>query len=174
MTQLTFSDAEYAGKRKQTRREVFLAETDQVVPWPASLSLIEAHYPKAGRGRRPYPLVMMLRVHLMQHWFGYSDPAMEAVYEVAPLRQFARLSLLDAIPDETTMLHFRHLLERHGLAAKMFEAVNGAWPSGACRYVRTRWWMPRSFTHPHRQRTLTKRAARTCTRRGRVNKGISG
>ena len=112
MTQLTFSDAEYAGKRKQTRREVFLAEMDQVVPWDALLALIESHYPKAGRGRRPYPLVTTLRIHLMQNWFGYSDPAMEeALYEIAPLRQFSRLSLLDAIPDETTMLNFRYLLE---------------------------------------------------------------
>ncbi len=126
MTQLTFSDAEYAGKRKRTRREMFLAEMDQVVPWDALLALIEPHYPKAGRGRRPYPLATMLRIHLLQNWFGYSDPSMEeALYEVAPLRQFARLSLLDAIPDETTMLNFRHLLERHGLAAQMLQAVNG-------------------------------------------------
>ncbi len=125
MTQLTFSDAEYAGKRKQTRREVFLAEMDQVVPWAVLLALIEPHYPKAGRGRRPYPLATMLRIHFLQQWYALSDPAMEeALYEIAPLRQFARLSLLDAIPDETTMLNFRHLLERNGLAAKMLTAVN--------------------------------------------------
>jgi IS5 family transposase len=125
MTQLTFSDAEYAGKRKQTRREVFLAEMDQVVPWTALLALIEPHYPKAGRGRRPYPLATMLRIYFLQQWYALSDPAMEeALYEIAPLRQFARLSLLDAIPDETTMLNFRHLLERNGLAAKMLTAVN--------------------------------------------------
>lgn len=125
MTQLTFSDAEYAGKRKRTRREVFLAEMDQVVPWSALLALIEPHYPKAGRGRRPYPLDTMPRLHLMQNWFGYSDPAMEeALYEIAPLRQFGRLSLTRAFPDETTLLDFRHLLERHGLAAQMFQVVN--------------------------------------------------
>ena len=134
MTQLTFSDAEYAGKKKQTRREVFLAEMDQVVPWTALLALIEPHYPKAGRGRRPYPLATMLRLHFLQQWYALSDPAMEealspegtsfGAYEIAPLRQFARLSLLDAIPDETTLLNFRHLLERHGLAAKMLTAVN--------------------------------------------------
>ncbi|MBA3915766.1 MAG: IS5 family transposase [Acidobacteriales bacterium] len=125
MTQLTFSDAEYAGKRKQTRREVFLDEMDKVVPWEALLALIEPHYPKAGRGRRPYPLATMLRIHFLQQWYALSDPAMEeALYEIAPLRQFARLSLLDAIPDETTMLNFRHLLERHGLAAQMLTAVN--------------------------------------------------
>jgi IS5 family transposase len=125
MTQLTFSDAEYAGKRKQTRREVFLDEMDKVVPWEALLALIEPHYPKAGRGRRPYPLATMLRIHFLQQWYALSDPAMEeALYEIAPLRQFAGLSLLDAIPDETTLLNFRHLLERHGLAAQMLTAVN--------------------------------------------------
>jgi IS5 family transposase len=125
MTQLTFSDAEYAGKRKQTRREVFLREMEKVVPWSALLALIEPHYPKAGNGRRPYPMETMLRIHLMQNWFGYSDPAMEeALYEIAPLRQFARLSLLKAIPDETTLLNFRHLLEQHDLAVQMFAAVN--------------------------------------------------
>jgi hypothetical protein len=77
MSQISFSDAEYAGKRKKTRREVFLAEMELVVPWKALLALIEPHYPLAGRGRRPYPLESMLRVHLMQNWFSLSDPAME-------------------------------------------------------------------------------------------------
>ena len=123
--QLTFGDAEYAGKRKQTRKEVFLAEMEQVVPWSAVLALIEPHYPKAGRGRRPYEMATMLRIHLMQNWFGFSDPAMEeALYEIAPLRGFAKLSLLEAIPDETTILNFRRLLETHKLAPKIFEAVN--------------------------------------------------
>jgi len=69
MSQISFSDAEYAGKRKKTRREVFLEEMEQVVPWKALLKVIEPHYPIAGRGRRPYPLEAMLRVHLMQNWF---------------------------------------------------------------------------------------------------------
>jgi len=125
MTQLSFSDAEHAGKRKQTRREVFLAEMERVVPWKALLPLIEPHYPKAGRGRHPYAMETMLRIHLLQQWYALSDPAMEeALYEIASMRQFARLSLLEAIPDETTILNFRHLLERHGVAAKMLEAVN--------------------------------------------------
>jgi len=126
MTQLSFSDAEHAGKRKQTRREVFLAEMEQVVPWKALLAQIEPHYPKAGRGRHPYALETMLRIHLLQQWYALSDPAMEeSLYEIASMRQFARLSLLEAIPDETTILNFRHLLERHGLAPKLLEAVNG-------------------------------------------------
>jgi transposase, IS5 family len=119
MSQLTFGDAEYAGKRKTTRREVFLSEMDQVVPWKSLMNLIEPFYPLAGRGRQPYPLETMLRVHLMQNWFGLSDPGMEeALYEVASMRQFARL------PDESTILHFCHLLEQNELAAQILERVN--------------------------------------------------
>jgi hypothetical protein len=125
MGQISFSDAEYAGKRKKTRREVFLAEMEAVVPWKAPLGLIEPHYPVAGRGRRPYPLASMLRVHLMQNWFALSDPAMEeALYEIASLRAFARLSLGEPIPDETTILNFRHLLEANYLAEDILKAVN--------------------------------------------------
>src|SRR5580765_541892 len=125
MGQISFSDAEYAGKRKKTRREVFLEEMELVVPWKALLGLIEPHYPDAGRGRRPYPLESMLRVHLMQNWFALSDPAMEeALYEIASLRAFAHLSLGEPIPDETTILNFRHLLEEHDLAEDILKQVN--------------------------------------------------
>jgi IS5 family transposase len=125
MSQMSFADAEYAGKRKKTRREVFLEEMELVVPWKALLGLIEPHYPVAGRGRRPYPLESMLRVHLMQNWFALSDPAMEeALYEIASLRAFARLSLAEPIPDETTILNFRHLLEQNDLAEDILAAVN--------------------------------------------------
>jgi transposase, IS5 family len=125
MSQISFSDAEYAGKRKKTRREVFLEEMEVVVPWKVLLKLIEPHYPVAGRGRRPYALDSMLRVHLMQNWFALSDPAMEeALYEIASLRSFARLSLNEPIPDETTILNFRHLLEANDLADDIFKAIN--------------------------------------------------
>lgn len=90
MKQMTIADAEYAGKRKQTRKELFLIEMDRVVPWKGLINLIERHYPKGDGGRPAYPLMAMLRVHLMQNWFGYSDPAMEeALYETTILRQFA-------------------------------------------------------------------------------------
>jgi IS5 family transposase len=125
MKQMTFADAEYAGKRKQTRKEVFLIEMDQVVPWQGLLALIEPHYPKGEGGRPAYPLVAMLRVHLLQNWFGYSDPAMEeALYETTILRQFSRLSL-ERIPDETTILNFRRLLEKHELASGIMAVING-------------------------------------------------
>ena len=125
MKQMSFADAEYAGKRKQTRRERFLIEMDQVVPWKGLITLIEPHYPKGEGGRPAYPLMAILRVHLMQNWFGYSDPAMEeALYETTILRQFAGLSL-ERIPDETTILNFRRLLEKHELAAGILAVING-------------------------------------------------
>jgi IS5 family transposase len=125
MDQMSFADAEYAGKRKKTRREVFLEEMEQVVPWKALLKVIEPHYPVAGRGRRPYALEAMLRVHLMQNWFALSDPAMEeALYEIASLRNFAGLKLSEPIPDETTILNFRHMLEESDLAEDIFKQVN--------------------------------------------------
>lgn len=125
MSQISFADAEYAVKRKKTRREVFLEEMELVVPWKVLLKIIEPHYPVAGRGRRPYALETMLRVHLMQNWFALSDPAMEeALYEIASLYSFARLTLNEPIPDETTILNFRHLLEANDLAEDILKAIN--------------------------------------------------
>ncbi|MFO0350473.1 MAG: IS5 family transposase [Alphaproteobacteria bacterium] len=124
MAQLTFGDAEFAGKGKTTRKERFLAEMEQVVPWASFLKLIAPVYPEAGNGRRPYPLETMLRVYLMQNWFSLSDPAMEdALYDMPALRQFAGLTSLDAVPDETTILNFRHLIEEYELAQEIFGCV---------------------------------------------------
>nr|WP_242613363.1 IS5 family transposase [Xanthomonas oryzae] len=124
--QLTFGDAEGLGKRKQTRREIFLAEMERIVPWKQLLALIAPHYPVSGRpGRQPYALATMLRIHLLQQWYALSDPAMEeALHEIPTLRRFAQLGGLDNVPDETTILNFRRLLETHGIAARMLEAVN--------------------------------------------------
>lgn len=125
MDQLSFSDAEYTGKRKQTRREKFLNEMDKAIPWERLEAQIEPYYPKAGDGRQPYNLPIMLRIHFMQHWYGISDPAMEdALYEITSMRRFAGLSLSrGSIPDETTILNFRHLLERHQLGNCLFDEV---------------------------------------------------
>ena len=125
MSQMSFSDAEYAGKRKRTRREQFLAEMDQVVPWKSLLGLIEPYYPVAGRGRHPYPLETMLRIHLLQNWYSLSDPGMEEeLYENTPMRSFAGLSLNGPIPDETTILNFRHLLEANELAVEILSLIH--------------------------------------------------
>jgi transposase, IS5 family len=125
MNQISFAEAEYAAKRKKTRREVFLEEMELVVPWKALVKVISPFYPVAGRGRRPYPLEAMLRVHLMQNWFALSDPSMEeALYEIDSLRAFAGLKLSEPIPDETTILNFRHLLEEYDLAEDILKQVN--------------------------------------------------
>src|SRR5437867_1164912 len=96
-----------------------------VMPWARLRVLIEPHYPKAGSGRPPLPLERMLRVYLMQQWFNLSDPqAEDALYDIEPMRRFAWIELAeDAIPDESTILHFRHLLERHQLTEKIFAEV---------------------------------------------------
>jgi len=124
---MSFSDAEYAGKRKQPRRERFLAEMEQVVPWTGLLALIEPFYPKAGNGRPPYPLETLLRIHLRQNGFALSDPAMEeALYEITSLCQFAQLSLTQGnIPEDTTIMNFRHRLEKHDLATGILAVING-------------------------------------------------
>ena len=97
-----------------------------VMPTIDAAPLIEPHYPKGEGGRPAYPLMAMLRVHLLQNWFGYSDPAMEeALYETTILRQFAGLNL-ERIPDETTILNFRRLLEKHELAAGILAVINGS------------------------------------------------
>ena len=173
---MSFGDAEYAGKRKQTRREVFLAEMEQVVPWKALLKLIEPFYPIAGNGRQPYPLEKMLRVHLMQNWFGLSDPAMEeALYEITPMRTFAGLSLTQPIPDETTILNFRHLLEEYELAPDIMSRVN-AHLSRKGLDAQARQHRGRD---DHRGAELDEERRRVsetprCTRRRRATSGTSG
>lgn len=125
MSPMSFSDFEYAGKRKQTRCEIFLCEMDQVVTWSGLLGLIEPFYLKAGGGRKPYPLETMLRIHLLQNCFSLSDPAMEeALYEITPMRQFARLTLSAPMPEDTTIMNFRHLLEKHQLAPAILAVIN--------------------------------------------------
>jgi len=127
MKQTSFASQAYEAKKRQTRREKFLAEMEQVVPWKDLIAVIEPHYPKAGRrGRPPMPLASMLRIYFLQQWYALSDPAMEdALYEIASMRRFAGLELLDdALPDETTILKFRRLLERHALTAQMMNVIH--------------------------------------------------
>lgn len=127
MTQPTFAALAYANKKKKTRREKFLEEMEQVVPWPKLLRVVKPHYPQAGNGRPPMGLEKMLRIYFLQQWFNLSDPAMEdALYDIESLRRFAGIELgQDEVPDETTILNFRHLLERHGLTRKLFAKING-------------------------------------------------
>jgi len=125
MKQGRFSEIGMSRPRKQTRRAVFLDRMTAVVPWDRFERLICPHYPVAGRGRRPYPLRSMLKIHFMQQWFGLSDPAMEeALWETPLLRQFGGISLdFEGVPDETTILKFRHLLEKHELSKALFDEM---------------------------------------------------
>jgi IS5 family transposase len=111
---------------RKSRRELFLDEMEKVVPWSALESLVRPHYAKAGNGRQPVGLSIMLRTYFVQQWFNLSDPGVEELlYESAPVRRFVGVDLgIAAAPDETTILRFRHMLERHDLGGLMLEAVN--------------------------------------------------
>jgi transposase, IS5 family len=125
--QTAFADLDYSHKKRQTRREVFLGEMEVVVPWPVLLSCIEPHYPRSGRrGRQPMGLASMFRIYCMQNWFNLSDRQMEdALYEIESMRRFAGFGgVTDALPDETTILHFRHLLEKHNLTVILLGEIN--------------------------------------------------
>jgi len=121
----SFSQVEYAGKKKQTRRDKFLAEMEVVVPWSRLVERLRPLYPNGERGRPPIGLERMLRIYFMQQWYGLADEALEdAVYDSQALRGFAGIDLTrDPVPDATTLLKFRHWLERHELTRVLFEEV---------------------------------------------------
>ena len=127
--QPTFAGLDYQGKKRKTRREEFLEGMDCLIPWERLEERIRPHYflgQRGQRGRRPYSLSVILRVHIVQLCYNLSDPAMEdLLYEAESVRRFAGLRLSEPIPDESTILHFRHLLERHGLGQGLFEEIKG-------------------------------------------------
>src|SRR6188768_3475073 len=122
----SFSQAEYAGKKKQTRRDKFLAEMEQVVPWARLVARLRPLYPKDERGRPPIGLERMLRIYFLQQWYGLADEALEdALYDSQAMQGFARIHLAeDGVPDATTLLKFRRLLETHDLCRGLFAAIN--------------------------------------------------
>ena len=125
MDQPTFADLEYQGKKRKTRRELFLERMNGLVPWQKLEQRIRPVYAKRGQGRRPYPLPVMLRIHCVQLFYNLSDPGMEdLLYEAESVRRFVGLNLTEALPDETTILNFRHLLERHQLGLGLLEEIN--------------------------------------------------
>jgi transposase, IS5 family len=121
----SFSQAEYAGKKKQTRRDKFLVEMEQVVPWSRLVARLQPLYPKGERGRPPIGLERMLRIYFLQQWYGLADEALEdALYDSQALRSFAGIDLNhDPVPDATTLLKFRHWLERHDLTRALFDDI---------------------------------------------------
>lgn len=125
MKQTTLAAAGFEKYAKKTRREEFLQQMDAVVPWSDLCVLIEPYYPKAGQGRPPKDLEVMLRLHFLQQWFNLSDPALEdTLYDSVSIQRFAGIDLgREPVPDETTVLNLRHLLERHGLGEQIFKCV---------------------------------------------------
>ena len=111
---------------KKTRKREFLEEMERVVPWEVLIGLIEPYAPKGKNGRPPFAVSIMLRLHFLQQWFGLSDPALEeALHDIPLYREFAGLDAgISRLPDETTILRFRHLLEKHDLSETLFTAIN--------------------------------------------------
>ncbi len=127
MRQASFSDIEYGMRKRTTKRDEFLKAMDEFIPWAEWVSLIEPYYPSGQRGRRPLGIEKMLRMYLLQCWFSLSDEGLEdAIYDSYAFRSFMKVSFVDEqVPDATTLLKFRHLLERHGIAKMFFQAFNG-------------------------------------------------
>lgn len=126
--QLSFSQAEYGAKKKLTRRDLFLARMNDVVPWNRLIAVIEPYYPKSGkRGRPPIGIKRMLCMYFIQQWYGLSDVAVEdAIYDSLALRNFCGVDLsIESVPDATTLMNFRHLMETHELPQSMLKEING-------------------------------------------------
>lgn len=126
MKQQSFSDYEYSQRKKKTRREEFLEIMDEIIPWDEWVSLIVPYYPSGKRGRPPIEIEIMLRMYLLQCWFTLSDEGVEdAIYDSYAMRKFMGINFLEMdVPDATTLLKFRHLLEEHGLGKRFFDAIN--------------------------------------------------
>ena len=126
MKQESFSDIEYSCRKKKTRREEFLEIMDDIIPWDEWVSLIVPHYPTGKRGRPPIEIETMLRMYLLQCWFNLSDEGVEdAIYDSYAMRRFMGINFLEQdVPDATTLLHFRHLLEEKGIGKLFFDAIN--------------------------------------------------
>lgn len=124
--QPSFTDIEYGNRRRVSRREQFLVTMDATIPWTTWVGLIEPFYYSNTRGRKPKPIATMLRMYLLQVWFSLSDEGVEeAIYDSYAMRRFMGFDFtLEQVPDATTLLHFRHLLEKHQLGEKLFESQN--------------------------------------------------
>jgi transposase, IS5 family len=168
MKQTTFASAAWDRNGKVTRRERFLGEMDAVIPWSPIKAIIEPHYPKAGNGTQPMPMERMLRIYFMQQWFNLSDPGAEdALYDSESMRRFAGIELVDdAVPDESTILRLRHVLEQHKLTEQIFGQGEASWSRSGCCSSPGRSSMRRSSRRRARRRTPLGHATPRCARRG--------
>src|ERR671928_693352 len=172
--QASFAEVEYGAKKKQTRRDKFLADMDAVVPWSRLVERLGPLYPKGERGRPPIGLERMLRLYFLQQWYALADEALEdALYDSQALRGFAGIELnRDPVPDATTVLHFRHWLERHDLTKGLFDEVRAMLEERGLLMGRARSSMPPSSPLRPRPRTKAKPATPRCTRLKRAISGI--
>src|SRR5665213_867484 len=161
---------------RKSRRELFLDEMERVVPWSAMEAVVRPHYAKAGNGRQPVGLSIMLRTYFVQQWFNLSDPGVEEAFDESPaLRRFVGVDLgVAPPPDETTVLRFRHLLEQHDLGGLMLEAVNVHLEARGSRSRPARSSMRPLSMRLLRLRTRTMNATLRCTRPARATSGTSG
>ncbi len=171
MEQATFAELEHDAKKRRTRRELFLERMGGLVPWDRLARRIEPFHPKGDRGRKPYPLGTMLRVHCVQLFHNLSDPGMEdLLYEVESGRRFAGLRLTDPLPDETTILNFRHLLERHGPGEALFAEIRTRSASRCCPASPT-CSSPAAMRPPDAAGAVRPRSAKGCKRVAETDRG---
>ncbi|WP_313559329.1 IS5 family transposase [Ruminiclostridium cellobioparum] len=125
MKQQTFTDVEYSNRKRKTKREEFLEAMDNIIPWSYWTDIIRPYYPSGKRGRPPKDIEMMLRMYLMQNWFNLSDVGVEdTIYDSFAMRTFMHIDFLtEQVPDATTLLHFRHLMETNKIGKKIFDDV---------------------------------------------------
>ena len=133
MKQESFSDMEYGCRRRKTKREEFLGIMDEIIPWEEWVGILrpyypsgKRYYPSGKRGRPPMEIELMLRMYLLQCWFNLSDEGVEdAIYDSYAMRKFMGINFFEQdVPDATTLLHFRHLLEEHGIGKLFFDAIS--------------------------------------------------
>ena len=176
MKQDTFTGIEYSLRKKKTKREEFLEIMDEIIPWDEWVGVVEPHYPRGKRGRPPMGIEKMLRMYLLQIWFNLSDPATEnAIYDSYAMRKFTGIDFMrEAVPDETTLCKFRHLLEENGLNKLLFDAINrvmvqtGHMMKGGTIVDAT------IINAPAPRRMHKKRVIQRCTRRKRAMNGALG
>lgn len=127
MKQMTFSDVEYSGRKKVTQKEKFLRKMDAIIPWGEWVAKIAPYYPAGKRGRPPRGIEVMLRMYLLQIWFNLSDEGLEdAIYDIYAFQRFLGINFMEEqVPDATTLLKFRHLLEKHSICEALFKDIVG-------------------------------------------------
>jgi IS5 family transposase len=174
MKQLTLAAVGLERYAKTTRRATFLAEMERLGLWPALRGLIEPFYPKPGNGRPPIGVERMLRIYLLQQWFNLSDPAVkEALYDSLAMRGFVGIDLgREPVPDDTTVCHFRHLLEAHHRGGGCSTKCRSTWRPRDWKWPPARSSMRPSSTRRPRPRTPTRRAIPRCIKPSRATSGI--